>query len=96
MKKEDEARYHLRAGMATVALQAKIEGKPAVDAAGRPLKYANRLANGVGMAELERWRNKRIRAYNYKKRENHSPIDSKTSRKVYMWDNRVKKMVQIA
>lgn len=50
-----KARYHLRAGMSKVALQAKLEGKPAEDSVGRPLLYANELAERHGAAQLARW-----------------------------------------
>ncbi len=51
---EDKDRYHLAAGMAKVALKAKLEGRPEVDARGVPLFYANRMASGMSGRELER------------------------------------------
>lgn len=53
--REDASRRHLRAGMAKVALQAKMNGRPEVDCRGTPLKYANRMADGHGAGTLERW-----------------------------------------
>lgn len=50
-----QARYHLRQGMAKVALRAKRSGQPVVDCAGRPLLYANRVSEQVGTATIERW-----------------------------------------
>ena len=52
-----KARYHLRSGMARVALEAKVTGKPAEDSVGRPLLYANELAERHGAGQLERWAN---------------------------------------
>ena len=56
-RKEDESRYWLRAGMARVALKAKIEGRPEVDARGAPLYYSNRMAQGHSASTLEKWAN---------------------------------------
>ena len=49
------ARYHLRAGMARVALEAKVIGKPAEDSVGRPLLYANEMSQRHGVNTLQRW-----------------------------------------
>ena len=51
------ARYHLRAGIARVALEAKVTGKPAEDSVGRPLLYANEMAQRHSAGQLERWAN---------------------------------------
>jgi|SRR3990167_638966 len=49
------ARYHLRAGIARVALEAKVSGKPAEDSVGRPLLYSNEMAQRHSASTLERW-----------------------------------------
>ena len=49
------ARYHLRAGIARVALEAKVTGKPAEDSVGRPLLYSNEMAQRHSASQLERW-----------------------------------------
>ena len=54
-KTHQAARYHLRAGMAKVALQAKAEGRPAVDSRGTPLRYANEMAQRHNTKTLARW-----------------------------------------
>lgn len=55
LEAHQKARYHLRRGMATVALKAKVEGKPEVDCVGRPLLYANEMAERHGVNTLARW-----------------------------------------
>ena len=50
-----ESRYWLRQGMAKVALEAKVTGKPAEDSVGRPLKYANELAERHSTSQIQRW-----------------------------------------
>lgn len=55
MKREDESRYKLRAGMARVALRTKASGREECDARGTPLKYSNQLAQGHSASTLEHW-----------------------------------------
>lgn len=56
MKRENESRYRLRAGIAKVALEAKADGKPVCDARGTPLRYANEAAERHSSSTLEQWR----------------------------------------
>ena len=49
------ARYHLRAGIARVALEAKVTGKPAEDSVGRPMLYSNEMAQRHSASQLEKW-----------------------------------------
>ena len=51
------SRYHLRAGIARVALEAKVTGKPAEDSVGRPLLYANEMSQRHSASTLEHWAN---------------------------------------
>lgn len=50
-----QARRHLRQGIATVALQAKLSGGPELDCVGRPLQYANEMAERHSIGQIERW-----------------------------------------
>lgn len=50
-----ESRYWLRQGMAKVALEAKVTGKPAEDSVGRPLLYANEMAQRHSTSQIQRW-----------------------------------------
>ena len=52
---EQASRYNLRQGMAKVALEAKVSGKPELDCAGRPLLYANQMARQCGQRTIEKW-----------------------------------------
>ncbi len=52
---EQASRYNLRQGMAKVALQAKRSGKPELDCVGRPLRYANEMAQQCGTKTIEKW-----------------------------------------
>ena len=49
------ARYRLRGGIARMAIQAKVEGKPVEDSVGRPMKYCNEMADRHGLKTLEKW-----------------------------------------
>lgn len=53
--KMTEGRYHLRRGIAKVALQAKVTGQTEVDCVGRPLLHANNMANQVGINQISKW-----------------------------------------
>ena len=50
-----KARFHLRGGMARMALEAKRSGKPVEDSVGRPLAYCNEMADRHGHKTLEKW-----------------------------------------
>lgn len=54
-QQHEAARYHLRGGMARVALEARVTGKPAEDSVGRPLLYANEMAQRHNAGTLEKW-----------------------------------------
>ena len=54
-RQHQQARYHLRQGMAKVALKAKVEGRPEVDCVGRPLLHANEMAERHNMKTLQKW-----------------------------------------
>ena len=49
------ARYHLRRGMATVALQAKVDGRAPVDCVGTPLQYATEMMERHSVQTLSKW-----------------------------------------
>ena len=49
------SRYHLRAGIAKVALEAKRDGKPVEDCVGRPLQFANEMAERHNTKTLVKW-----------------------------------------
>ena len=66
-KREEEGRYKTQKGMAIVALQAKRQGRPEVDARGVPLLYSNRMADGSGTKNLERWAKGRRTVYSIPK-----------------------------
>lgn len=50
-----EGRYHLRRGIAKVALQAKVTGQTEVDCVGRPLLHANNMVEQVGINQISKW-----------------------------------------
>lgn len=52
---EDEARYHLRGGIASMAMKTKVTGKPEIDCRGTPLKYSNEMAERHSISQVERW-----------------------------------------
>lgn len=54
-QRHEQGRYHLREGMAKVALATKVTGKTAVDAVGRPLLYSNEMAERHSAGQLESW-----------------------------------------
>lgn len=54
-RQHQQARRHLKQGMAKVALRARVEGQPATDCVGRPLLYANEMAERHSARTLERW-----------------------------------------
>ena len=54
-RQNQKARYHLRAGIAKVALEAKRDGKPAEDCVGRPLQFANEMAERHNTKQLVQW-----------------------------------------
>ena len=56
----DADRYHMRAGMAKVALIYKRE-RDLKDAHGQPLSYAKRMAAGTSERQLEQWARNRTR-----------------------------------
>lgn len=56
----DADRYHMRAGMAKVALIYKRE-RELKDAHGQPLSYAKRMAEGTSEKQLEQWAKNRSR-----------------------------------
>ena len=58
LKADTESRLMMRAGMARTALRARYTGAKEVDCQGRPLRYANEMANRHGYKTLERWANK--------------------------------------
>ena len=45
----------MRAGIARVALKAKLTGKPEVDFVGKPLVYANEMAERHSLTTIGRW-----------------------------------------
>ena len=56
-QQHQKSRFHLRAGIARVALEAKVTGKPAEDSVGRPLLYANEMSQRHSASTLEKWAN---------------------------------------
>mgnify|MGYP001616136746 CR=1 FL=1 len=54
-QQHQSSRRHLRAGMARVALESRVTGKPAEDSVGRPLLYANEMAQRHNAGTLEKW-----------------------------------------
>lgn len=50
-----QARRHLRAGMAKCAIRSKVSGRPEVDCVGRPLLYSNEMSERHSLPTLERW-----------------------------------------
>lgn len=50
-----QARYHLRGGIALAARKAKVTGKPATDSVGRPLLYANEMSERHNLKTIEKW-----------------------------------------
>ena len=54
-QQHQQARYHLRQGIAKEALVTKVTGKPAVDSVGRPLLYSNEMAERHNAGTLEKW-----------------------------------------
>ena len=49
------SRYHLRQGMAKLALKTKVDGQPMVDTAGRPFLYCNEMAERHNTKTIEKW-----------------------------------------
>lgn len=54
-QQHQRARYHLRTGMAKVALEAKVNGTAPVDSVGTPLHYASEMMERHSTTTLVRW-----------------------------------------
>lgn len=59
---QDRDRFHMRAGMAKVALIYKRE-RDLKDAHGQPLSYAKRMSEGVSESQLEKWAKHKRKVY---------------------------------
>ena len=55
--REDDGQYRLWQGIAKVALQQKVSGRPVCDARGTPLKYSSMLADGASISTIEKMAN---------------------------------------
>ena len=50
-----QARWHLRQGIATCALKTKVDGELEVDCVGRPLQFSNEMAERHSIKTLQKW-----------------------------------------